>query len=281
MEKTRTLIQITCMCNDIDNLERTLFQLSNNALSLDKNKNYIILEVNMLVSDHLINWKDSLLKKDFFKTKFNHLKNYTEWTNESYFYFDDTSYGGCDITNVKINSKHKFDNIICLDPDLIFPNHTLSTFLDSTNLLPKSKYIITPSLVKLWDNTWDVLVNSNFLDKPFDYNKTNNSIADVNQNYDNMSLTPLPQIKFSGGWFTLMSKELIDFLKIPADTKGFYPLDTAIMFGCSQFSDITQYKIDNLVVCEDQKITSRNLYTDYISFTGKNKDHYQSNYYKN
>ena len=55
MEKTRTLIQITCMCNDIDNLERTLFQLSNNALSLDKNKNYIILEVNMLVSDHLIN----------------------------------------------------------------------------------------------------------------------------------------------------------------------------------------------------------------------------------
>jgi len=52
------------------------------------------------------------------------------------------------------------------------------------------------------------------------------------------------------------------------------------MFGCSQFSDITQYKIDNLVVCEDQKITSRNLYTDYISFTGKNKDYYQSEFIK-
>lgn len=280
MKKQKTLIQIICLCNDIDNLERTLFQLSNNALFLDKTKNHVILEVNMLASSYIIDWKNSVLKQDFFLKKFNHLKNYVDWADESYFNFDNVSYGGCDITNIKIDSKYEFDNILLVDVDLIFSNYTLSSFLDSPNILPKSKYIITPSLVKLWDNTWDTLVNPNFLNKPLNYNKTNNSIVDVNQDYGDITLTPLQQFKWAGGWFTLLSRELIEFLKIPNDIKGFCPIDTAIMYGCSLFPDITQYKIDNLIVCEDIKITPRNLYNEYISFTGKNKDYYNSGYQK-
>ena len=38
--------------------------------------------------------------------------------------------------------------------------------------------IITPEIVKVWDNTWDCLVNENFLDKPNDYQKTNNPYKD-------------------------------------------------------------------------------------------------------
>ena len=50
------------------------------------------------------------------------------------------------------------------------------------NILPlvsqQTNYsIVTPEIVKLWDTTWDCLVNSNYLDKPLDYCKTNNPFA--------------------------------------------------------------------------------------------------------
>ena len=43
--------------------------------------------------------------------------------------------------------------------------------MKSTNeLYPNS--IITPEIVKIWDDTWDCIVNENFIDKKVNYQKT-------------------------------------------------------------------------------------------------------------
>lgn len=276
--KRKTLVQIIFLCNDIDNLGRTLLLLKQNSLFLNS-KDYIILDISMLVSDKLIDWNNSIIKKDFFEDKFNQFKKYADWANEVYFNIDDESYGSLDrgISNIY---KYNVNDVIWLDVDIIFNQYTLSTFLRSSELINKSKtrYAITPSLVKLWDNTWDVLVNDNFLNKPFKYNETNDSIKDTHENYGELSLIPLQNFKFAGGWFTLFSKNLLDFLEIPKTIKGFSPIDTWIMTSCNRVPRAVQYKINNLVVCEDRKMTDRKLYDKYIKFTGKNLDFYYSSY---
>lgn len=274
----KTLIQIIFLCNDIDNLARTLLLLKQNSLFLELN-NYIILDVTMIVSDELFDWNKSIIQKDFFENKFNQLKSYTEWANEVHFNIDHIAYGSLDIGISNIY-KYDVDDVIWLDVDLIFNQFTLSTMLQSAKLVSqsKSKYVITPSLVKLWDSTWDILVNNNFLDKSFNYNKYNDSVVDSHTNYGELSLVELSEFKFAGGWFTLFSKELLNILEIPKTIKGFSPIDTWLMNAFKYIPQTTQYKINNLVICEDRKITDRTLYNKYVKFKENNLKFYHSSY---
>ena len=55
--------------------------------------------------------------------------------------------------------------------------------MKSTNeLLPNS--IITPEIVKIWDDTWDCIVNENFLDKKVNYQKNNDPYKDSGEQGD-------------------------------------------------------------------------------------------------
>ena len=67
-----------------------------------------------------------------------------------------------------------------MDTDIIFDERTLSyienTISATKDITPYS--IITPEIVRVWDNTWDCIVNEQFLDKPLDYQKTNDPYKD-------------------------------------------------------------------------------------------------------
>ena len=273
MSKSKVLLQIFPLVTDIDCLERTLVLLKQNSAYLDKEKFHIILDVTLPISDYLTDWNNSILKQDFFINKFNNLKVYGDWADEVYFNIDDKVKGcvDCCINNVY---KYQVDDVIWLDTDIVFNPYTLSTILESSLQVKsiQSKYIITPEITKLWDYTWDVLVNKQFLNKPYGYEQTNSSISDVMEVPGEMIIQALNTFKFAGAWFTLYSKELLDYIKFPQDIEGYSPIDTFIMEFCKRAPEVTQYKIENLIVSHDFKYTNRLLYNNYVKTINRKND---------
>jgi hypothetical protein len=149
----------------------------------------------------------------------------------------------------------------------------------------KSKYenyIITPEYVKMWDNTWDVLVNNSFKGKSNDpfYVLTNDPIEDSSSLYGDIVLEPLEHgvFKFGGGWFTLFSKKLLDSIEFPKDIKGYGAIDTIIMEFCKLLPNTIQYKVKNLVICEDRKYLGKSSYSSYISNIDRKEEHKTETY---
>ena len=67
MKKSKILIQLFPMVDDIDQLEKMLLLLRQNSLYIDRSKFYIILDVTYPLSDYFVDWDNSTLKKDFFR----------------------------------------------------------------------------------------------------------------------------------------------------------------------------------------------------------------------
>jgi len=280
MTKHKILIQILPLVTDIDLLERSLFLLKQSSLHVDKDKFHIILDVTLPLTDYLVDWDNSILKQDFFIDKFNNLKKYGDWADEYYFNIDHNIKGCVDWG---INNFYKYkniDDVIWLETDILFNQYTLGLFLESSLEVKNhhSKYIITSEYIKLWDNSWDMMVNDNFINEPFDYLEKHDPIIDSSKIYGDISLEPLKLnnnvFKFGGGWFTMYSKELLDYCELPTDVKGYSPIDTYIMTFCRYVPDAIQYKIKNLVVCQDKKYIGNNLYKNYVNTINRKHDDY-------
>ena len=283
MDKHKILIQLFPMVDDIDQLEKILFQLRQNSVNIDKSKFYIILDITYPLSDYFINWENSIIKKDFFLNKFEILKKYGDWCDESYFNIDENVKGCVDMC---INNIYKYnvDDVLMLDNDIIFNPYALGILLEASLEAKKQTphYIITPEYVKIWDNSWDILVNENFVNKsnnPF-YVLVNDPIDDSSSLYGDVFLEPLENgtFKFGGGWFTLYSKKLLDAIEFPKDIKGYGAIDTIIMEFCKIIPNTIQYKIKNLVICEDRKYLGKSTYSNYIDTIDRKEEHKQETY---
>jgi len=137
-----------------------------------------------------------------------------------------------------------------------------------------TKYIISPECVRIWDNTWDCLVNQNFLNKPEGYCRINNPFLDAGE-YGEVTLETLsnnvpgqPRMKFGGGWFNCLSKELLDRVPLPESMGHYGPDDTFTMWGCEKLNidgaNLYQFKLKNQVVCENYIYRDRTHYNQLI-----------------
>jgi len=279
MDKHKVLIQLFPLVNDIDMLERVLLLLKQNSLNVDKDKFHVILDVTLPMTNYLVDWDNSTLKQDFFIKKFLNLEKYGTWADEYHFNVDYDLLGCVDCCIKNIYKYPDVDSIIWLESDIIFNSFTLNLFLESSLSLKQehSNYIITSEYVKLWDSTWDVMTNSHFLNKPYNYWETHDPIVDSSQVYGDVFLEPLTQnntkiFKFGGGWFTLFSKSLLDYIKFPQDIKGYCPIDTFIMSICPYIPNATQFKIKNLIVCQDKMYGDNTLYKNNIKSFNRKHD---------
>lgn len=281
MEKHKVLIHLFPMVDDIDNLERTLVFLRQNASYIDKSKFHIILDVTYPLSDYFVDWENSILKQDYFINKFENLKKYGDWCDESYFHIDKDVKGCIDMC---INNVYKYnvDSTIMLDNDIVFNAYTLNLMLEAALEVKKqtSKYIITPEYVKMWDGSWDIMTNANFINKSNDpfYVLINDPIDDSLPVYDDIDIEPLVYnnqkiFKFGGGWFTLFSKELLDWIEFPKDIEGYGAIDTFIMECCRYMPEAAQYKVKNLVICQDRKYFGKSAYSSYINNIDRRHEH--------
>jgi hypothetical protein len=288
MKKTKILIHIYSLIQDIDYIERTLLFLKQNSLYVDRSQFYYLLDVTIPISDYWADWENSNIPKELFEDKFKNLQKYADWFDETSFKIEYDSKGA--LRNSVANMhKYDVDAIIYLDADILFNQYTLQIMSESFLSIKQhhSKFVITPELVKLWDNSWDILVNENFKNKSNDpfYVYQQDPILDSSQIYGDITLEPLQQnnrniFKFGGGWFTLFSKELIDEMELPEDLEGFGAIDTIMMYYLNNHPSAIQFKIKNLVVCEDFKYMNRKTYNPYVQFINRKEDFYQENWNK-
>ena len=272
----KVVISIFCLPYEIDDLENTLTQLKNASYYIDKKIDWC-LDVTMCLADDMVNWNKSSLPKKFFEDKLLKLLSITDWCTKNI--QTSTEIKGCVSQRRYSLEKHReADYFIWLDTDIIFDERTLFYIEQSIKGTNKDylQTIITPEIVRVWDNTWDCIVNEQFLDKPLEYQKTNDPYKDSGIKGDisivpvNNSNSPQSRFKFAGGWFTCISGKLLNRIGIPDSFAHYGYEDTFLMVGSEklvreQNEEIHQFKIKNLVVCENYKYRGHYHYLNSLS----------------
>tara|TARA_Y100000389_G_scaffold196576_1_gene229727 strand:- start:64 stop:969 length:906 start_codon:yes stop_codon:yes gene_type:complete len=281
----KIVISIFSLPYEIDELENTLNQLRRASYYLN-NKFEWELDVTLGLSDTLVNWGNSRIPKEYFSDRFSNLAKTIDWCRGN-FYISADDINGCVSQRRHSLNKHKdADYFLWLDTDIIFDERTLS-YIESSILATKditTYSIITPEIVRVWDNSWDCIVNEEFLDKPLDYQKTNDPYkdsgikGDISINTVNNIHSPQSRFKFAGGWMTCLSGDLLRRIGVP-DGLGHYGYeDTLIMVASENLErdinsnlNIQQFKIKNLVVCENYKYRDNSFYKSFLSVNDMRK----------
>lgn len=272
----KIVITTFIMPNEIDDLERTLADL-NKASKYVRGENYE-LYLALTVSDFLVDWENSKLDKQYFIDRFNSLKPLTEWAGKTSFHIREDIMGCTSLRRIAHNECTDATHFIWLDTDIVFDDKILFyvensiAAIESENIT--KKYVISPECVKIWDTTWDCLVNENFLNKEVGYCRINNPFIDAGQHGEIGVETLLndvpgqPRMKFGGGWFNCLSKELLDRAPLPESMGHYGPDDTFIMWASEKLNQngeqIYQFKLKNYVVCENYIYRDRTHYDKLI-----------------
>ena len=178
----KVVISIFCLPYEIDDLENTLNQLHKAFEYVDGSNFYV--DITLGLSSELNLWKASKIPMEYFFKKFDKLRaNFDCIPNENKFFRieEGDEVLGCVSKRRKTWKEHEtVDYHIWLDTDVIFDERTLAHIDNSIKSIDEEYpySIVTPEIVKIWDDTWDCLVNYNFIDEPINYQKTNNPYTD-------------------------------------------------------------------------------------------------------
>jgi hypothetical protein len=278
MAKKRTLICIHVMPSEIEMFERLMFQLRKSLSHLDDNDD-VTLKVTLNLNPELTDWENSELKNGYFISRFAVLFNGIKNINE--IILDTTCWG---TTQQKRESyKLDYDQFIFCDTDIIFHEHMLKYQLNTSYQLDGT-YIISPSLAKWWDSSWDVLCHSDYKDKEYGYGMTEEAAKNTTiQQIKHVNVNQIPTIKFGCGMHTLYSKSFWELITIPDELGGYGPEDTygmaaatvAIKLGC----DVKQFVMDGVYITEDY-INRTPSFDGKIKSIDKKKEFYDSAFSK-
>jgi hypothetical protein len=230
--------------------ERQMNQM-HKALSYLNETDDVTLKVTLNLNPELTDWEASELKNGHFVSRFAVLFNGIKNINEIIL---DTSCWGT--TQQKRESiKLDYDQFIFCDTDILFHEHMLRYQLDTSYQLD-GMYIISPSLAKFWDESWDVLCHSDYMDKHIGYSTEREAIENTYvQTVDKIEIKKTPVIKFGCGMHTLYSKSFWEFVGIPDSFGGYGPEDTYGMSAATVANrmgyNINQFFMDGIYITED------------------------------
>lgn len=275
-----TQLVVHILPQEIDWFEWQSKQLKQGSYYLD-NDDKVLIDVTLNLN--LVKWEESKIPKEYFIEKFNNIKKLYDWADTNFIIDNDNICLGCNDKRRDSINKSISDNIIYLDADLIFNPYILKYSIDSAKIIEDEYYIVSPQIPKMWDNTWDSLVNKEFVNllpshenyKSFDAYKISNVFNDFNLKHNNT-------FKMGGGWFNLISTNLLKYIKIP-ESLGPYGLDDTFIIECAKLMKnqnyhINQYIIENMIVAENLKYKD-NLYKKYLKVINM-KDDFRKNSHK-
>ena len=248
--KKRTLICIHVMPSEIEMFERQIVQMKKAFMYLDE-RDDVTLKVTLNLNPELTDWENSELKNGHFISRFAVLFNGMKNINEIIL---DTSCWGT--TQQKREAiKLDYDQFIFCDTDIIFHEHMLRYQLDVSYQM-EGMYIISPSLAKFWDTSWDVLCHSDYMDKHVGYSTEREAIENTTvQKVESITIKRVPVIKFGCGMHTLYSKSFWELVGIPESFGGYGPEDTYAMsaaeIAIKLGYDIIQVYMDGIYITED------------------------------
>ena len=294
--KNKLQIILHCLPREIDEVERICNHLQRSSHLLNKDDE-VILDFTLNISDKLTDWENSKLPKEFFIEKWKMMEKRSDWTYKNIFDLNyDNHCLGCN--DKRRNSIRKYANDVThfmyLDTDVYFSIYNLFYAFRAIESIKNEYYILSSQLLRLWDEGWNIISNDRFISMgydskiwlkfdPFGIDKEcYNYLEDVN-------VKELPYIKFGGGWFNIFSSNLLKFIDIP-DSLSSYGADDTFVVDCANLMkqngyDISQYIIDNMVVCENRKYRDLNPYNNLIedltideSFKQRYRDNAQLHY---
>jgi len=269
-----TQIVIHLLPHEIDWFEWQIKQLKQGSYHLEKDDNVII---DVTLNLNLIDWSQSQLPKQFFIDKFKQIEQLCDWCQTQFIVDQENKCLGCDDKRREAIRSTQANNILYLDCDLIFEPGLLWYMIGAAKLIENEYYIISPQTVRMWDSSWDALVNQKYLNTPANmetyYN--NDPFKVITDPQSDLNLKPINQFKFGGGWFNLLSTKLLQLTDMP-DSFGPYGVDDTYVMICCEIMkqkgyNIQQYVLENSVVIENFKYRW-NPYKDYLSLIDKQSE---------
>ena len=233
----------------------------------------IYFHIGLNLSSHIINWDESKLPKEFFINKFNAALKMLDWAKEVNvtIYEGDELWGHLDLEKVQMDPKIDYYMSIC--PDMWFHEYALFYIIESAKQLKDKYFIITPEIHKLWDWTWDELVNENYKDVPYE-NWNKSDIFEIQSRaLGEPYIQQTTHFKYAG-WFDLYSKDFMELIPIPDDWKGYGPWDYYSMLvsdiAVKNGIDIKEYVLRNQIIFEyhpnkEDKDNFADYYKDLLS----------------
>jgi len=256
------LISIFVLPHEIDNLQTTLYNLRRNYAVMSGHE--FGFDITLCLSDELTDWEFSL-PKSYFEDKFKQItEKLCDWaTPESIKVEYGNSILGC-VSQRRHSLKYinKYDFTLWLDNDMFFNDYLLSYIGVSVDALLSNDleyYIITPQITRQWDDSWDIIVNKNLLDRKLNDNLTADVFDLGLTSFGDVGLRPIENFKAAGGWCTVISNDLLELTGIP-ESFGHYGLEDTYVLVCADLlrrmgrkERPQQFVIDNLVVGENHK----------------------------
>jgi hypothetical protein len=266
-----TQIVIHLLPHEIDWFEWQVKQLKQGSYYLEE-EDKVIIDVTLNLN--LVEWDKSQLPKQFFINKFTQIEKICDWCVTNFIVDDENKCLGCDDKRRESIRSTKSDNILYLDSDLIFKPELLKYTIDSAKIISNPYYIISPQTVRMWDSSWDVLTNKKYINTPANmevyYN--NDPFKTISESIEDVNITPINQFKFGGGWFNLISTNLLKLTDIP-DSFGPYGIDDLYVMVCCDILKqkqygVKQYILEGITVIENFKYRW-NPYKDFLYLIDK------------
>lgn len=293
------VITIFALPHEIEDLALTLNMLKRNSVYLDSSTFYKI-DITMCLSQELTNWNESKLPKEYIKERTTELvTKFLDWGEWNLMWGEEENILGCvSQRRFSLKSNQDADFFIWLDCDFIFKDTTLNYVTQAHQTIKKSNinsFILTPQFVKQWDNSWDVLVNKRFLSYPIDYELVADVYKDTFPNIGEVEIQTIPTFKFAGGWFTLITRELLNKIGVP-DSLGHYGLEDTFITECCKIlrnngNEVYQFILENHIIGESYTHRPNEVVKKFIKSISK-KDEFAkianlnfqvelNNFYKN
>jgi len=228
------IISIFTMPQEIDDLALTLERLKRNSAFIDKSVTYKV-DLTISLSDKLTDWENSKLPKEYFKDKAIELcEKYLDWCEFTIIYDSESILGCVSQRRWSYNNNPDADFFIWLDTDIVFKDTALYYTTSAYQMIKNTgmdMFVVTPQFVKQWDNTWDIVTNKNYWNKPLNYHLDCDIYTEGLPQLEEVNVAQINQLKFAGGWFTLITKPLLDKIGIP-ESFGHYGLEDTFVMVC-------------------------------------------------
>ena len=137
-------------------------------------------------------------------------------------------------------------------------------------------FVITPQFVKQWDNTWDSVTNKNYLNQPINYHLECDIYKEGLPQLEEVNVSQINTLKFAGGWFTLISKPLLNKIGIP-ESFGHYGLEDTFIMICGGLlsqkgENVSQFVLENLIIGENHKNRPNESIKKYLSLKDRKEE---------
>lgn len=245
--------------DDFDHLANQLKVASKYISNLDVSVN-IILNLN----DNIIDWKESKIPAEYFVTKFNHILKKFDWCkNLSKISYNSELFGFIEQRVSLVKNFPDYHGYLFLDSDIIIDDYVFYFLENSLSVINEEKFIVSPQMYKFWDASWNVIS----LDKTnleFDVNTFDSfSIKTVEKGEPKLVVNK--DIKFAGGWFTYISKDLFQEVPFPPGISG-YGAEDSFIARYARSKKYNQYIMEGTLVQENRKYLNNIIYTDLVKY---------------